>query len=340
MCYENVLALFMKTIIITLFFFASFTAMAQNPYFSQYASTPLFTNPANTGLLNGDWRATATYRNDWNSVTTPFVTTSLSFDTKLFQSKTKKSSVGIGMHRTDQVAGDGNQNYRQTAISLAYHRILNRNKEQPSTLSFGIQSSLIQKDGEMHIIDWTGGPGHSGKYKVPNYLDYNLGFMYTGYINKRLSIYGGVSYFHLTKPVERILDDDYMVQPQVKTNFGGAYRVNKRFNVFFSSMYMQQGKAYEVMVGGIGGYNLSPKQQSKPKQLIAYLGTWYHYNNALVPYLGLEYYTTRLGITYGVQTNNLVLATQGTKGFELSLVCAGGFGKNRINNSNLGIPQF
>ncbi|MBK7037948.1 MAG: type IX secretion system membrane protein PorP/SprF [Bacteroidetes bacterium] len=47
---------------------------AQDVHFSQYNAAPLALNPALTGVNSCDWRAGLTYRNQWNSVTTPYVT--------------------------------------------------------------------------------------------------------------------------------------------------------------------------------------------------------------------------------------------------------------------------
>ncbi|MEO6760002.1 MAG: type IX secretion system membrane protein PorP/SprF, partial [Saprospiraceae bacterium] len=57
---------------------------AQDPRFSQYYASPWNLNPAMTGVFNGRWRATANYRDQWNSFLSPvpFRTYSAAFETR------------------------------------------------------------------------------------------------------------------------------------------------------------------------------------------------------------------------------------------------------------------
>ncbi len=58
---------------------------AQDIHFSQYNQAPLALNPALTGLNACDWRATLNYRNQWASVTIPYVTYAASLDLPLIK---------------------------------------------------------------------------------------------------------------------------------------------------------------------------------------------------------------------------------------------------------------
>lgn len=328
----------MKNIILLSILLSSLQLNGQISYFSQYASAPLHMNPANTGLIKGTWRAAANYRNDWNSVIIPFVTSSFSYDMNLFKEKLNKSYLGIGVFRTDRVAGDGNEEIRLTGISLAYHRVLNKDIERPSTLSVGLQSVLVQKGGEIHSL-YYGPSSHvkSGIYNLDPYLDYNAGLMFTGYVNQRLSFYSGFSYEHFTQPLENILGDYYKVQAKVSAQIGGEYTLSKKGIILFSGLYEQQGKAYDVQIGGALGYNLSTKEEMKRKQLHAYLGAWYKYNEALVPYLGLDFYGFRLGVSADIK-HGLTEASQGVS-FELSLMYNGGK-NNPVLKNQAYFPRF
>src|SRR5688572_1816943 len=63
------------------------TVNGQDPVFSQFFSSPLNVNPALTANINGDWRVITNYRNQWMGAQSPFVTGTVSADTKLFQNK-------------------------------------------------------------------------------------------------------------------------------------------------------------------------------------------------------------------------------------------------------------
>ena len=51
-----------------------------------------------------------------------------------------------------------------------------------------------------------------------------------------------------------------------------------------------------------------------------YVGSWVRLNDAIVPYVGLEFSGMRLGLTYDVNTSTLKTASQGQGGFEMSLI--------------------
>src|SRR3954464_8133591 len=59
-------------------------AIAQDPTFSQFFSSPLNINPALTANINADWRAVSNIRNQWLRAGSPYVTATISFDSRLF----------------------------------------------------------------------------------------------------------------------------------------------------------------------------------------------------------------------------------------------------------------
>jgi len=59
--------------------FASFTAIAQDPQFTQFYANPLYLNPAFAGTARCP-RVTMNYRNQWPVLTGTFVITSASYD--------------------------------------------------------------------------------------------------------------------------------------------------------------------------------------------------------------------------------------------------------------------
>ena len=69
------------------------TTVAQvDPHFSQYYAYPLWLNPALTGILDGDYRISADYRNQWANYGKPFSTAGVSID-----AATDKN-VGVGLN--------------------------------------------------------------------------------------------------------------------------------------------------------------------------------------------------------------------------------------------------
>src|SRR5690242_13831152 len=75
-------------------------AKAQDPNFSQFFSSPVNINPALTANINADWRLISNIREQWIGPASPYITGTLSFDTKLIQNKMENvpedNYMGIG----------------------------------------------------------------------------------------------------------------------------------------------------------------------------------------------------------------------------------------------------
>ena len=80
---------------------------AQQVYSSQFYSMPIFLNPAFTGNSDYNLRAGVNYRNQWNSVTTPFVSQSAYIDGKLSFPYLGSSWLGVGGGFFNDKAGEG-----------------------------------------------------------------------------------------------------------------------------------------------------------------------------------------------------------------------------------------
>jgi type IX secretion system PorP/SprF family membrane protein len=80
-------------------------AIAQtDPHFTQNYTYPMYINPAMTGGSDGEYRVSAIYRGQWGSVTNPYRTTGVSFDTRTTK------NIALGVNVQNQAAGDGGFN--------------------------------------------------------------------------------------------------------------------------------------------------------------------------------------------------------------------------------------
>ncbi|NJO68898.1 MAG: type IX secretion system membrane protein PorP/SprF [Bacteroidetes bacterium] len=56
----------------------------QDIHFSQFYNVPMVINSASTGIFDGDWQATAGYRNQWRSIAQPYRTLAVSSKDKFY----------------------------------------------------------------------------------------------------------------------------------------------------------------------------------------------------------------------------------------------------------------
>lgn len=330
----------MKNILIALFVLLAYQSSGQDVHFTQYASSPLTLNPANTGLINSDWRGATNYRNQWSGIGEPYLTTTLSYDMSLLKGKLNGNSLGVGILGLYDQSGSATLLNKTFGLSVAYHQKLNSDANKPSVLSFGAQAYLVDKSIDLEKLVFAG-PEPLNPGVMDPYPDFNIGLMYTGYIGQHSSIYSGVSYYHVTRPVESFLGDDYKINSRFAMHIGGTYKLNDRFQFVGSALYQQQGQAYEIVLGSAVGISLNALQEDTRKNATLFVGTWYRYGDAIAPYVGFEWYKTRLGFSYDtyLQENNGIGKTAGGS-LELSLIYNGGFSKNGLNNSNFACPRF
>lgn len=136
----------MKKILLAIGAFLALQTTAQDVHFTQYFTSPLTLNPANTGLVKCDWRVAGNYRTQWGSVnSTPYVTGTISYDMAALKGKLGGDALGIGVIGLYDKSGTGALQNITTGLSLAYHKRLSSDEEKPQNLSIGVQGFLVQK---------------------------------------------------------------------------------------------------------------------------------------------------------------------------------------------------
>src|SRR5437868_5334222 len=76
-----------------------------DPHFTQNYTYPMYINPALTGSSDGEYRVSAVYRSQWGSISNPYRTMGVSFDTRT------NKNINVGVNLLNQTAGDGGFNY-------------------------------------------------------------------------------------------------------------------------------------------------------------------------------------------------------------------------------------
>src|ERR1035437_2435480 len=112
--------------------------LAQDIHFSQFDETPLQLNPANAGVHH-DIRIITNYKNQWQSVGSPYKTFAFSAEVKLL--KKKKQNLGLGIDFFNDKAGDAQMGSNQANVSLSGIVPLN----DKSLLSGGLMCGFAQR---------------------------------------------------------------------------------------------------------------------------------------------------------------------------------------------------
>src|SRR5690606_32403618 len=101
-----------------------FSAQAQDVHFSQYFASPLTLNPAQTGLITGDWLVFVNFINQWFTMSVnPYINGNIAYYMPLLRGKFPEGdALGVVVLGLFDRAGAGGYQNTTLGISVAYHK--------------------------------------------------------------------------------------------------------------------------------------------------------------------------------------------------------------------------
>lgn len=295
-----------------------------DPHFSQFYAYPLWLNPGMTGVMDGNYRITGIYRNQWNDVMTAFNTAGVSLDFNT------EKNLNIGFNFMNQTAGDAGYKYLNAYATLAYSgiRFGQDNNQQITT---GIQVGLLSRRFDPVKFQFgdqwnpiTGyNPGATTADVIAqsssSVLDVGAGISYfDASPDKKANLFAGVAAFHLTRPEDPFVNSSSKKFLPVRYSFHAGARINlsERASITPNFLYLKQGNASEKMAGLFTQLNVNDYTD-------LLFGVNYRFNDAVSPYAGVAFQSFVLGVSYDVNTSDLGKAVTGTNSLELSFTYIG-----------------
>lgn len=336
---------YLHVLCVLVFIVARLPAKAQDPHFTQFFVSPLTLNPAFTGLFSGDIRFAGNYRSQWSSISTPFVTSTLSGDMGILKNTIPYNDIwGAGLLILYDQTGGGGLRSSYIGISTAYHKGLNAEGSQ--SLAVGVQvaweqkrldysSLLFEKQLTNLGFDPTVPNGEHFNNSSLSYPDFNVGMLYNASIGRYGNFYAGGSYYHLSRPNESFMGENYPLHSRLTVHTGGGFAPTPLTRVYLSGLYMMQGGARELDFGGALGLVIN----NKPMEAnLLYVGSWYRWGDAVNPYIGVEINNIHVGVSYDINVSALHPASNYRGGMELSLIYI--FKKTGKEERPVNCPKF
>ncbi|MDR1005806.1 MAG: type IX secretion system membrane protein PorP/SprF [Bacteroidales bacterium] len=298
---------------------------AQDPHFSQFYATPLYTNPALAGSLVCP-RVSIVYRNQWPSIQQAFRTPAVSYD-QYFDAL----SGGIGVF----VMSDAQSEYYRTNMAaLMYSLRLKITKDV--FLNLAVQGSITSRS-----LDWD-------KLHFGDEIDPRYGFIYTSMaerpssmsrtffdVGAGLVVYGeqwyvGFAAHNLTQP-----NDGYLGYNRIPIRWTAHAGMNfnisrdaRRTNAFFGAPIISPNVIYDYQ-NGFQKLNLGLYLDWSPFIVGAWLrhplsgyeginGTQYFEADAIVLLFGAQWEKFKLGYSYDITVSGLSNASGGAHEISLS----------------------
>lgn len=313
----------------------TFNSTAQDIHFTMYDAMIITTNPAATGVFNGDFRGTMNYRSQWGSIGNPYKTYAVMLDGGLFKNKWKNGYLGVGLNAFKDVAGT--TNFGTTKINLALSSVLFL--DDKNSASVGLMGTWAQNSMDADKLEWdaqfngqffdpTLGSNEQFAFENQNYFDFSAGALWaygtgakTLSSQDEFSIKAGFAFYHVTRPDQQInfgeVDKLYSKMAFHAESHIGMSNTKIAFRPKLVTYI--QGPTRQISAGFLVRYRL--KEESKYtgffRETAISFGTYYRFGDAFAPAIELEIASFALGIAYDFNTSGLTAATNGNGGPEI-----------------------
>ncbi len=306
-----------------------------DPHFSQYYANPLYLNPALTGVIDGDYRATVNFKQQWSALNSSFLTGGASFD------MAPKKNFAFGATILNQRAGELDFNYLSALVSGSYR--LRFGYEGLQMVSFGLQAGIINRSFDFSqarfgnqfnpITGYDGGMMSSETLSSQSSLvpDVNAGIMFfDGDPDKGVNVFLGASAAHLTRPMDRFSGTNSRIPVRYTAHGGARIRASELLDIVPNALFMYQGNTNEVSLGAYAQLNVNPSAN-------ILFGGNYRNKDAAIAFVGLQLKNMVFGLSYDVNTSSFNRASNSNGGLELSISL---IGRNGIIGPNFFCPRL
>jgi len=333
----------------TILFFYGLAVHAQDPHFSQFFSSPLTLNPAFTGKIDGIWRLATNHRDQWPSIPKAYVTTTASLDFPILTKSVPEGDLmGLGISGLSDASSNDALKLSYMSMSLSYHKALD--EDGYNTIGAGFQGTYSSSSIDFSKLTFEDelqrngfNPGTSAEYakglltKV-NYVDVNAGVLFSGSTNGTNNYYLGTSVYHINQPKVSFRNSstsgsDWYLTNRITVHGGGSFSLGESLGINLSFIEQLQNKSNETVLGAAFSMRAGGVDD-KPTNI--YAGSWLRLNDAMIPYIGIEFGDLRIGASYDFNISDLKSATNSKGGSEFSLI----YIKHPVEYKGIPCPKF
>lgn len=315
----------------------------QDSRFAQFYNTPMNINPALTGVINGQFRLAANYRNLYSTVLAKdsYRTFSASFDAKYHV--LRNDFLGLGFTAIRDEVGQANFTRTKANFTASFQKYLGgtgRYSRGSQYLSGGFQLGLGQYGYKGNGLWFSKQFEYGSDFAQINYdaptgeelsleqtrlfFDFNAGLLWYAVFDKEKSIYFGGSIYHLTKPnIGFLTNSSTQLNQRLVLHAGGQFPVTDDISLLPAAIFMTQGAATSAS----GGLNIRYSGREW-KEVAIRAGLWAHLSNheksmvveAVTVSSILEFDRIKIGVSYDITVSILKAATNSRGAFEFSLI--------------------
>jgi type IX secretion system PorP/SprF family membrane protein len=277
---------------------------AQDPYFSQYFTSPMTLNPALIGKGVTDTRVLATHRSQWwGSTGAAFVTSTVSAEIPLASKKNENNQLALGLMALTDASNGGLLKNNYFSAGFAYNVALDREGKQ----SFGgglmatygsrlLDQSKFLFQSQFTSFGFIRAIPANDPIQIPkrNYFDVAAGIHYRS-VGKKWDFTVGASAYHLAQPdITAYNAASYSMRMRVNAQMGLSRKFKGGDEMHFTSLMTRYGYTNVYTIGAIYKY----KVQGEHAVTRLNGGILYRVDDSYVGYTALEGQRWGLGVTY------------------------------------------
>ena len=307
------------------------TSFGQDPHYSQFQNSPLYTNPAFSGKIPTKNRLGINYRSQWSPIGPAYVTQGIFYDRK-----TKSGGFGLLANKND--AGEASLQHTNFYLSYALHKKLGSGN---NAISLGLQGGLTQKRFDptafsfdsQYATDVGFDPNQSSGETFAKTSaivgDINVGFLWSfmSKENGRISGEAGLAFSHLNTPNIGFYDGSEEQLPLKRVIHAALnYKVTHKFTVTPRVLWMSHFTANEFTIGAQGRYRFLENTYLN-------FGIDMRSGDAFALKAGIDYKNITVAASYDATTSNLQNVVNNRGAIEFAAII-------RFNKLKLDLPSI
>jgi len=326
---------------------------AQDTHFSQFYSTPMLVNPAMTGIFDGTFRLTNTYRSQWGSIADAYKTIHISMDIPIAKSRLKKNFFGLGLMFYQDNAGASQFTHTIIEGSLAYTTTVD---DGDNYIAVGFRGGLDSRQIDLTKSTWdsqwntndydpTLPSGEVIQLQQRTYFDFTAGLMWYYIPDGNNTICVGGSYAHLTEPDLSFYTNQVdMLNSRITAHGSAEISMDEANTVWIApkALVQIQGNQQEILAGTFvkNKIQLKSKYTNYHRDVYVSYGAWYRFGDAIILATRFDYYEFGLGFSFDMNTSQLGSLTSHSAGPEITLSYVSSIKRGQRNKHYNKMPKF
>jgi len=319
-------------------------------HFSQFYETSIMRNPALTGVFTDDYKVGAYYRNQWSSISAPYTTGLVSFESHVPVSQSSEDFVSFGILGYEDKAGSIDQTITAFYPALNYNKSFNPNHN--TFLSAGFTGGYMQYSFNPGLATFNNQyiPGIGFNANNPTMenlpspklsmwdLGAGLNFNTSTGVNNNVTYIIGFSGYHFTEPKFSYYQGND-VKEYIRWNGNAAigFSLNDQVSMQFQGNYASQGTYREIIFGGM--VNWTGASLGEKTIFVLSGGLYYRYGDAIIPVIKVSYRSVAIAASYDVNISTLKEASNLAGGYEMTLFVTGNYTDKGISKRTV-CPKF